>query len=89
MIDLRCSFDWLQIRSIGSTISVVLLCFFAFIILKAFPILLERIHIYGTVWIASGVCAVSILIIVFIMPETKGKSMIEEDSQEKPRTGAY
>ncbi|XP_065084152.1 facilitated trehalose transporter Tret1-like isoform X2 [Ochlerotatus camptorhynchus] len=78
-----------KIRSIGSTISVVLLCFFAFIILKAFPILLERIHIYGTVWIASGVCAVSLLIIVFIMPETKGKSLVEEDSKEKPRTGVY
>lgn len=79
----------MQIRSIGSTISVGLLCFFAFLILKVYPILLERIHIYGTVWISSGVCAVSILIIVFIMPETKGKNLIAEEPPEKPRTNAY
>lgn len=78
-----------KIRSIGSTISVVLLCFFAFVILKAFPILLERIHIYGTVWISAGVCAVSILIIIFIMPETKGKNLVEEDSKEKLRAAVY
>ncbi|KXJ82001.1 hypothetical protein RP20_CCG016267 [Aedes albopictus] len=78
-----------KIRSIGSTISVGLLCFFAFLILKVYPILLERIHIYGTVWISSGVCAVSILIIVFIMPETKGKNLIAEEPPEKPRTNAY
>ncbi|XP_062551192.1 facilitated trehalose transporter Tret1-like [Armigeres subalbatus] len=78
-----------KIRSIGSTISVGMLCFFAFVVLKVYPILLERINVHGTVWISCGVCAISILIIIFIMPETKGKNLIDEDAEKKPRRNAY
>ncbi|XP_053692016.1 facilitated trehalose transporter Tret1-like [Sabethes cyaneus] len=81
-----------KLRSIGSTISMVLLCFFAFIMVKAFPILLENVHIHGTVWISSGVCAVGALIIVFLVPETKGKNLIVDEnnsSSDKARTNVY
>uniref|UniRef100_A0A182W7L4 Major facilitator superfamily (MFS) profile domain-containing protein n=1 Tax=Anopheles minimus TaxID=112268 RepID=A0A182W7L4_9DIPT len=46
-----------KLRSIGSTISATLLCMFAFVCVKLYPILMETIHIHGTVWISSA-CAV-------------------------------
>ncbi|XP_055636849.1 facilitated trehalose transporter Tret1-like isoform X2 [Toxorhynchites rutilus septentrionalis] len=71
-----------KLRNVGNTISFVLLCAFAFITTKAFPILLDTIHIYGTVWISSGVCAFGALVIIFLMPETKGKNLFVEDCKE-------
>uniref|UniRef100_A0A182JVW4 Major facilitator superfamily (MFS) profile domain-containing protein n=1 Tax=Anopheles christyi TaxID=43041 RepID=A0A182JVW4_9DIPT len=44
-----------KLRSIGSTISGTLLCMFAFGTVKLYPIMMVSIHIYGTVWISSGV----------------------------------
>ncbi|XP_050077687.1 facilitated trehalose transporter Tret1-like isoform X2 [Anopheles maculipalpis] len=64
-----------KLRSIGSTISATLLCMFAFICVKLYPILMETIYIHGTVWISSGVCAVGVLVIIFLIPETKGKNL--------------
>ncbi|ETN57863.1 sugar transporter [Anopheles darlingi] len=64
-----------KLRSIGSTISATLLCMFAFVLVKLYPILMESIQIHGTVWISSGVCAVSVFVIIFLIPETKGKNL--------------
>ncbi|XP_052892091.1 uncharacterized protein LOC128300161 [Anopheles moucheti] len=64
-----------KLRSIGSTISATLLCMFAFVCVKLYPILMETIHIHGTVWISSAVCGVSVFIIIFLVPETKGKNL--------------
>uniref|UniRef100_A0A182STD7 Major facilitator superfamily (MFS) profile domain-containing protein n=1 Tax=Anopheles maculatus TaxID=74869 RepID=A0A182STD7_9DIPT len=36
-----------KLRSIGSTISATLLCMFAFVCVKLYPILMESIHIHG------------------------------------------
>ncbi|XP_039437012.1 facilitated trehalose transporter Tret1-like isoform X2 [Culex pipiens pallens] len=83
-----------KLRSIGSTIAVVLLCFFAFFVMKAYPLLLEAIGIHGTLWISSVVCAVGVVIIVFLVPETKGKNLVVEEQQQeseanKTRTNAF
>ncbi|XP_058816625.1 uncharacterized protein LOC131679891 [Topomyia yanbarensis] len=80
-----------KLRSIGSTISMVSLCFFAFIMVKAFPILLENIQIHGTVWISTAVCIVAVLIIVFLVPETKGKNLVleEENNSSKSRVDVF
>ncbi|KAL9706870.1 hypothetical protein quinque_010388 [Culex quinquefasciatus] len=83
-----------KLRSIGSTIAVVLLCFFAFFVMKAYPLLLEAIGIHGTLWISSAVCAVGVVIIVFLVPETKGKNLVVEEQQQeseanKTRTNAF
>ncbi|XP_052864416.1 uncharacterized protein LOC128271025 [Anopheles cruzii] len=64
-----------KLRSVGSTISGTLLCMFAFVVVKMYPILMESIQIHGTVWISSGVCAVSVFVIIFLIPETKGKNL--------------
>lgn len=87
-------FSKIQLRSIGSTIAVVLLCFFAFFVMKAYPLLLEAIGIHGTLWISSAVCAVGVVIIVFLVPETKGKNLVVEEQQQeseanKTRTNAF
>uniref|UniRef100_A0AAG5DB31 Major facilitator superfamily (MFS) profile domain-containing protein n=1 Tax=Anopheles atroparvus TaxID=41427 RepID=A0AAG5DB31_ANOAO len=72
-----------KLRSIGSTISATLLCMFAFVCVKLYPIMMETIHIYGTVWISSGVCAVAVVIIIFWIPETKGKNLNVQSESSK------
>uniref|UniRef100_A0A8W7PFV3 Major facilitator superfamily (MFS) profile domain-containing protein n=1 Tax=Anopheles coluzzii TaxID=1518534 RepID=A0A8W7PFV3_ANOCL len=72
-----------KLRSIGSTISGTLLCMFAFVTVKLYPIMMVNIHIYGTVWISSGVCAIAVVIIIFLIPETKGKNLnVQSDSKK-------
>uniref|UniRef100_A0A182QMH1 Major facilitator superfamily (MFS) profile domain-containing protein n=1 Tax=Anopheles farauti TaxID=69004 RepID=A0A182QMH1_9DIPT len=70
-----------KLRAIGSTISATLLCMMAFVCVKLYPILMESIHIHGTVWISSGVCAIGVFVIIFLIPETKGKNLNVQSKQ--------
>lgn len=44
---------------------------------------LEQFKLYGAVGVFSTVCATSIVIIIFWMPETKGKNLIVEEKDGK------
>ncbi|XP_055633151.1 uncharacterized protein LOC129773563 [Toxorhynchites rutilus septentrionalis] len=73
-----------KIRNAGSTISIITMSISAFIVLKIFPIMLDRIYLYGTMWVMSAICLVSTFIILFVVPETKGKNLtIAYDSDVK------
>ncbi|XP_039437016.1 facilitated trehalose transporter Tret1-like [Culex pipiens pallens] len=72
-----------KIRSIGCTICFVLMSSMAFVLTKTFPMVLEQFKLYGAVGVFSTVCATSIVIIIFWMPETKGKNLIVEEKDGK------
>lgn len=65
-----------KIRGPASTFCIACVCFFAFVVVKLFPILLHEFNLYGTMWMFSVVCSFSLLIVIVYLPETKGKSLI-------------
>lgn len=48
---------------------------FSFITAKSFPILAEIIHMYGCMMIFATFCLIGIFFVIFVMDETKGKSL--------------
>ncbi|XP_050093676.1 uncharacterized protein LOC126576447 [Anopheles aquasalis] len=72
-----------QICNAGNTLSMVTVTIFSFISLKIFPVMVEVIHLYGAIGIYSGICFVGGTIFLFIIPETKGKSLIATPTLEK------
>ena len=69
-------------RGIGSTICMATVTTSAFIASKVFPMLLERISLYGLMALFSGACFVGAVIIVLVLPETKGKDLVETISND-------
>uniref|UniRef100_A0A2M4AI92 Putative sugar transporter n=1 Tax=Anopheles triannulatus TaxID=58253 RepID=A0A2M4AI92_9DIPT len=69
-----------KICNVGNTLSMVSVTIFSFISLKIFPVMVEAIHLYGAIGIYSGICFVGGTIFLFIIPETKGKSLIATPS---------
>uniref|UniRef100_A0A182V9V3 Major facilitator superfamily (MFS) profile domain-containing protein n=2 Tax=Anopheles merus TaxID=30066 RepID=A0A182V9V3_ANOME len=70
----------LKICNAGNTLSMVSITIFAFISLKIFPIMVEVIYIYGVLGLYAGISFAGVAIITFIVPETKGKSLISPQS---------
>ncbi|XP_015510585.2 facilitated trehalose transporter Tret1 isoform X1 [Neodiprion lecontei] len=54
-----CSFNWLM----------------AFLVTRTFNDLVEAFGNYATFWMYSVICACGVLFVIFIVPETKGKSL--------------
>ncbi|XP_011347516.1 facilitated trehalose transporter Tret1 isoform X2 [Ooceraea biroi] len=54
-----CLFNWLM----------------AFVVTKFYSNMTEAVDSYGTFWIFSGFCAVGIVFVHFLVPETKGKTL--------------
>ncbi|XP_068624629.1 facilitated trehalose transporter Tret1-like [Battus philenor] len=75
----------LQFRSIISSIGVVVLTVFMFIILKSFPLLVDSIYLSGTYWIYAGILIYVLSVLWFVLPETSGKTLqeIEEEMKQK------
>ncbi|XP_055597891.1 facilitated trehalose transporter Tret1-like [Uranotaenia lowii] len=73
-----------KIRNIGSTIGITTVSLSAFVILKLFPVLIEKIHLHGTMWTLSAICVVGTFFILFVVPETKGKNLVTNESDTKP-----
>ncbi|XP_062541701.1 uncharacterized protein LOC134209707 [Armigeres subalbatus] len=73
-----------KIRSIGSTIGTLMFSASAFVILKLFPIMIDRIHLYGTMWFHTSICFIGIFVILFIVPETKGKNLLGAEDKSEP-----
>ncbi|EAT41204.1 AAEL007139-PA [Aedes aegypti] len=71
-----------KVRNVGSTISILMISSSAFVVLKVFPIMIDRVHLYGAMWFHASICLISIFIILFAVPETKGKDLLTAD--EKP-----
>ncbi|XP_011265088.2 facilitated trehalose transporter Tret1-2 homolog isoform X1 [Camponotus floridanus] len=47
----------------------------AFIVTKFYSDMVEAVNSYGTFWIFSAFCAVGIIFVYFLVPETKGKTL--------------
>lgn len=54
-----CLFNWLM----------------AFVVTKFYTTMTDAVDSHGTFWIFSGFCAVGILFVYFLVPETKGKTL--------------
>ncbi|XP_065159203.1 facilitated trehalose transporter Tret1-like isoform X1 [Atheta coriaria] len=64
-------------KNVMSTISILINNIVAFVILFVFPLLEDGIGSAPTYWIFSGLCALTVLFLIVVLPETKGKSLIE------------
>jgi hypothetical protein len=47
------------------------------------PILMIYLQLYGCMWIFSVVCGIGTIILLVFVPETKGKSLIDEIDSTK------
>ncbi|XP_044296028.1 solute carrier family 2, facilitated glucose transporter member 8 isoform X2 [Varanus komodoensis] len=67
----------LRARGVASGASVLTNWLMAFLITKGFHDLMVLLTPYGTFWLFSGTCLLSIIFTIFCIPETKGKSLEE------------
>ncbi|XP_067009671.1 facilitated trehalose transporter Tret1 [Anabrus simplex] len=66
-----------KMRYIANTMCISLVWFLAFLGAKFFINIADLIGVYSTYWIFSVCCFIAMLIIIFQLPETKGKSLDE------------
>ncbi|KAL2723977.1 hypothetical protein V1478_008490 [Vespula squamosa] len=64
-----------ETKAIAGSSACLLNWIVAFIVTKTFVNLNDTIHIYGTFWLFSLVCAIAIGFVLFVVPETKGKTL--------------
>lgn len=66
-----------DVKGIAASISGALNWVLAFIITKTFTNIREAIGIGETFWLFSGLSVLGIVFVFFVVPETKGKSLVE------------
>ncbi|KAG4071907.1 hypothetical protein HA402_006068 [Bradysia odoriphaga] len=66
-----------EAKAIGSTICMVVLWGFAFIMVKTFPIIAATVGMYGCWFLFAGVAFGGVIFVLAVLPETKGKSFDE------------
>lgn len=71
----------IQIRGIGSSICLSYSWLLAFVLLKYFPIISEAIGLHMCVIFFAVTSLCGTVFVVFVMPETKGKSFEEIQRQ--------
>ncbi|XP_047359120.1 facilitated trehalose transporter Tret1-like isoform X2 [Vespa velutina] len=64
-----------ETKGIAGSSACLLNWILAFIVTKTFVNLNDIIHIYGTFWLFSLICALGIVFVLFFVPETKGKTL--------------
>ena len=64
-------------RAVGSTAGITVATFFAFLITKYFAQVTSAIGAANTYWIFSFNCLITTLFIMYLIPETKGKTFVE------------
>ncbi|XP_067010175.2 facilitated trehalose transporter Tret1 [Anabrus simplex] len=66
-----------QIKYVANAMALTLVWFIAFLGAKFFNNLADLIGVHSTFWIFSLCCLLGMLVIIFQLPETKGKSLKE------------
>jgi SP family sugar porter-like MFS transporter len=66
-----------RIRGAAMAVSVFSLWLACTALTFTFPILNDRLGAHGTFWLYGTICAIGFLVILFKLPETKGKSLEE------------
>lgn len=64
-------------RGRANSIAVGFEGLFSFICTKCFVYLTNAIELYGGFWVCAGISAVGIFFVIFVVPETKGKTLEE------------
>lgn len=67
-----------QIRSLATSISVVILSALIFCTLKLFPLLMHYFGISVTMWFSATSSFLTFVYFLLFLPETKGKSMVQD-----------
>ncbi|XP_072945913.1 facilitated trehalose transporter Tret1-like [Epargyreus clarus] len=73
----------LEYRSTSGSISTGLVSGFMFFLLKTFPTLVENIGIYGTYTFYAGLLIYCLVVIWFMLPETKGQTLQQIEDRYK------
>lgn len=73
-----------QIRTIGLSISAVIMDIALFLTLKLFPLLLPEIELYGCLLVFAISCIIATFFVAFVMHETKATSMEANDDEKEP-----
>ncbi|XP_069974092.1 solute carrier family 2, facilitated glucose transporter member 8-like [Penaeus vannamei] len=66
-----------NIRESASGLSTMTNWAMSFIVTYFFESIRDAIHEYGVYWLFGGICAVSLVFCVLVVPETKGKTLQE------------
>ncbi|XP_013196559.1 facilitated trehalose transporter Tret1 [Amyelois transitella] len=75
----------LEYKAISSTISTWSLSVFMFLALMTFPSLTNNIGIEGTYFVYSGLITLNLVVIWFLMPETKGRTLQQIEDEFRGR----
>lgn len=78
----------LEYKSIGGSISLATMSASFFIVLKTFTTLIENLGIHGTYTVYAGLLTYCLVVIWFMLPETKGRTLqqIEDEFRGRPLT---
>lgn len=63
-----------KLKDAGQTFCLALVWILSFLTVKMLPVLTDSLGFHGTMFFFAGWCIVSLVFIIFCMPETKGKS---------------
>lgn len=77
----------LEYKGLGGSISVVSIAAFIFVTLKTFPGLIGSIHLEGTYLVYAAVLTYNLIVIWYLLPETKGKTLQEIEDEFKTKKG--
>nr|CAD7439277.1 unnamed protein product [Timema bartmani] len=74
-------------RSLLSSVAGSLNLGTMFVVIKTYPLIEDWVGAYGAFWLYAALCLASCFFVLFLVPETKGKSLdeIEEYFEEKNR----
>lgn len=64
-----------KIRNIGCMICMEVLWVFAFFVLKFLPLMTLSLGMHGTMFVFASCCLAGAMFVIFVVPETKGKSI--------------
>jgi SP family sugar porter-like MFS transporter len=70
-----------RIRGAAMALSTFFLWAACFVLTYTFPLLNASLQASGTFWLYGGICLAGFLFILFILPETKGKSLEEIEKE--------
>jgi SP family sugar porter-like MFS transporter len=77
-----------RVRGAALALAVLALWMACFILTFTFPVLIEHLGFAGTFWLYAGICALGFVFISRWLPETKGKTLEEIETQLTTRSFA-
>ncbi|XP_045456671.1 facilitated trehalose transporter Tret1-like [Melitaea cinxia] len=75
----------LEYRSIGGTISLTAAAGMMFLVLKSFPSLIDSTGLQGTYLLYAVIILVNLIIVLIMLPETKGKTLQQIEDEFRGR----